>query len=398
MDELKTREIFNLEVSNKREQSSPKEIPYKRMKQSQECEQRRIFNPDAETCWLNSCIQLVLTALDYKYDLKETGSVLWDHLIWMKGKDPSVVLDPTDLKDVIVQTERERIITGNLAPNHLLFDLGNLPISVRNDREVSCQRIGQQDCKDFFFCLDENRKKWSDVFNLFKVNTLSMTECTACNNVSSQEVSGNERSFISLDCPSQAVSMKTFIEEKMNGYELIQDWRDEDGCNEKTAGKTSTRLSNVEDAEYIIFLIERLIQIEGNLEIKRTKVKVEKTEEITLTDNNGRSAKFFPIAIIHHSGNVIGETTSGHYRADVKNYNTNKWYRTSDNDPPEDLSRKGLTQMGYIFLYKKSRIDQTRVFKPEFDAVKSSETELFSQIVSFLDEMNVDLVFTGNKI
>ena len=45
----------------------------------------------------------------------------------MKGKDPSIVLDPTDVKLVIVQTERERIIRYNIAPNHMLFDLGNLP-------------------------------------------------------------------------------------------------------------------------------------------------------------------------------------------------------------------------------------------------------------------------------
>ena len=56
------------------------------------------------------------------------------------------------------------------------------------------------------------------------------------------------------------------------------------------------------------------------------------------------------MAIIHHSGNVVGQTTQGHYRADDKNRDTRNWY----NDAPENLSAKGQTKMGYIFLYRKT--------------------------------------------
>ena len=76
-------------------------------------------------------------------------------------------------------------------------------------------------------------------------------------------------------------------------------------------------------------------------------------EEIQLLDTDGRSAIFFPIAIIHHAGYVEGDDTGGHYQADVKNKSSNSWYRTSDNEPPEELHEKNLTQEGYIFLYKK---------------------------------------------
>ena len=116
-----------------------------------------------------------------------------------------MVLDPTDVKQAILQTERQRIITKNVAPSHTLFDLGNL--SLLPSRELKWGRIGQQDCKDFFFCLDENRESWPDVFDLFKLKTLSETECSSCGHTSRQEVSGNERTFIPLTCPNTQINM-----------------------------------------------------------------------------------------------------------------------------------------------------------------------------------------------
>ena len=79
-------------------------------------------NPDAETCWLNSCLQLVLTALDFKDVICPTGSVLWQNLLWLQGKDLSVVLDPTHDKQAIIHTEKARIARQNVAPSHTLFN------------------------------------------------------------------------------------------------------------------------------------------------------------------------------------------------------------------------------------------------------------------------------------
>ena len=96
------------------------QVPNKKRKENVHgrCQQRRIINPDAETCWLNSCLQLVLTALDFKDVICPTGSVLWQTLLWLQGKDSSVELDPTDVKLAILQTEQERIATQNVAKSH----------------------------------------------------------------------------------------------------------------------------------------------------------------------------------------------------------------------------------------------------------------------------------------
>ena len=371
------------------------QVPNKKRRENVDgrCHQRRIINPDSETCWLNSCLQLVLTALDFKDVICPTGSVLWQTLLWLQGKDSSD-LDPTDVKLAIIQTEKERIVTQKVAQSHTLFDLGNFQLSA--NRELRISRIGQQDCKDFFFCLDENRESWPDVFNLFKIQTLNETECVSCGHVSKQEVSGNERTFITLTCPSENVKMKDYVEEQMNGFNVVEDWRDEDGCGDQTNGRSRTRISDIEQTHYVIFVLERLIRIDHQLHIMKTNVNVDQGEELQLMDINGKVGKFEPMAIIHHSGNVIGQTTQGHYRADVKNKETLNWFRTSDNDLPESLTEKELTKMGYIFLYKKSNLDRVNIEVPAKtpEDVTIDEPSHFKEIMKFLDEMNMDLVFS----
>ena len=121
-------------------------------------------------------------------------------------------------------------------------------------------------------------------------------------------------------------------------------------------GKSSTRIANIEDTEYVVFVLKRLTVVQNNMEIIKTEISVDVNDRVNLTDVNGRTAQFEPISIIHHIGHVIGNTTQGHYLADVKNKVTNSWFRTSDNAPPEDITEIGLTKMGYIFLYKKTSL------------------------------------------
>lgn len=336
--------------SRKRVSSSGPKLQTKRRKEDVALvDQRRIINPDSQTCWLNSCLQLVLTAFDYMGNVSPTGSKLWNTLVELKTQDVSVVLDPSQIKDLIIQTERKRLREGNFAQRYSIFDL-QIPTGPCGSKRMS--RIGQQDCKDFFFCLSENRESWEDVFKLFKISTLTSTTCTACNNVSRQEVGGNENTFITLNCPDTSTSMKNHIEENLNGGEL-REWRDETGCGKLTQGLVRTRITNVYESQFMIIHLQRLLKIGTQLHIVDTKVN-EAHEEVTIQDVSGETATFSPIAIIHHSGIVTGNDTQGHYRADVKNQLSNTWYRTSDNDRPQKLSSQSVTKTGYIFLYKKS--------------------------------------------
>ena len=397
-------------VSSYVEYNSTTFIPKKEAKRKKDNiegkEQRRIINPDLETCWLNSCLQLVLTALDYMDEdsFDGAGSYLWNALAGMRKENTSTSLDPTEIKNLLIRTERTRLIVGNIRQQHSLFDLQNIPALHGHEGEAGRGRIGQQDCKDFFYCLDENRGNWEDVFALFKTSTLTSTECSLCKNVSMQEVSGNESTLITLDCPDTSVSIKNYLEDKMNGSEY-QEWRDETGCGKLTQGKISTKITNVKNSKFLIVNLTRLIRIGQTLHIIDTEVNVY-DEEVTIKDINGEAARFAPIAIIHHSGNVSRNQTQGHYRADVKNRISNTWYRTSDNDLPKKLSNQSLTRMGYIFLFKQSNTETMEVPENEnkpfmnVDGVFSTESSFedgggLAQIIRFLNTMNLDLVFEG---
>ena len=214
-------------------------------------------------------------------------------------------------------------------------------------------RIGQQDCREFFYCINQNREIWADVFNLFKVRTLSETECSSCGNISKQEVSANERTIISLQCPTTPVNMKDYLEDQFTGFLEVENWRDEKGCGKKVIGRSRTKIFNINETNYIVFILERLLQVDDQLHIMNTKVHVNPDEEVNLIDVGGKIGKFLPLAIIHHSGGVLEQTTYGHYQADVINKVTRTWFRTSDNDQPKELNASGLTKKGYIFLYKK---------------------------------------------
>ena len=47
---------------------------------------RKILNPDASSCWLNACLQLILTGLDHMANPIELNSVLGKELIKIQNK------------------------------------------------------------------------------------------------------------------------------------------------------------------------------------------------------------------------------------------------------------------------------------------------------------------------
>ena len=315
---------------------------------------RAFRNPDAESCWINSCLQIILTAIDHRDSYEESGSPLWNELILLIKQGNSSSLDPLPIRDILINKEKERILEGNIAPANRLFDLGSVEVFQDSNILVDpsgIRRIGQQDCKDFFICLSENRQHWYDVFSLFMVESVSFTTCSHCSNISSQDNSMSGSTFFLLECPIENACMSSFIERKLNSFESVANWRDEDGCNRKTIGQNSTRLKDISKTQHLIFIISRLIKVDGNLEIITRKVPLGK--DILLNDVQGNSGLFTPIAVISHVGEVINNTTRGHYKADILDKLSDQWFRTSDDEAPEKIAREEITDKGYIFLYKK---------------------------------------------
>ena len=69
---------------------------------------RNFKNPDLATCWLNSCLQMVLAAIDHSNPPIHFTSELGMELLKLQNSKENT-LDPTTAKDIIVTTENTRI-------------------------------------------------------------------------------------------------------------------------------------------------------------------------------------------------------------------------------------------------------------------------------------------------
>ena len=107
---------------------------------------------------------------------------------------------------------KEKEYQGYVLPHLRLFALG--PNIKEEETAVKRRRrIGQQDAKDFYYCLDENSGSWLDVFNLFKIKTITKTVCSSCKYESIQQAELNsENTSISLTCPFSNVDFKAYVE------------------------------------------------------------------------------------------------------------------------------------------------------------------------------------------
>ena len=113
--EIKERILFDHESHLKARQETDNVASQTRKKSEQQDKNsftRRIRNPDMATCWLNSCLQLVLTALDYdEPSAMILNSELGKELLMLQSNSKSKILDPTTLKDIIVTAEDIRVAT-----------------------------------------------------------------------------------------------------------------------------------------------------------------------------------------------------------------------------------------------------------------------------------------------
>ena len=250
------------------------------------------------------------------------------------------------VKTNIIATEKRRMRLTNIRAENALFILRN------TDEVLNINAIGQQDAKDFWLCIDENQDKWKDLFDFFKVEVISETECSACGYVSRQESCLTENSFVRFSCPSENCSMKEYFETRLNSFEECDFWRDEGGCGRITIGRNSTKILSIQNIKYLVIIIDRLMAFDGQFHIQETKITANMNEELKITDSQGNTGSFKLLGIIEHIGAVAGRKTHGHYVADVLNRTDNNWYHTSDSSLPVKINN--LTDKGYIFLFKKS--------------------------------------------
>ena len=93
---------------------------------------RRFRNPDLSTCWLNSCLQLILSGLDHYPLEKKFESELGSKLHDLENIEPNKCIDPTEIKDLIIFTEDMRIARRKSELADTITDKSKLPRMLEN--------------------------------------------------------------------------------------------------------------------------------------------------------------------------------------------------------------------------------------------------------------------------
>ena len=313
---------------------------------------RSFRNPQMESCWLNSCMQLVLAAFDHLPEVASDGSTLWNLLLSYRMKDEDEIINPLEIRDLLLEKERMRIVSKNVQPVNRLFHYANSTTMDENRLKhmSEASRIGQQDCKDFFECVEQNRECWDDVYNLFRFSITKSTLCMNCMH-ESRPAGYDSHSFLLFESPQQDVTLHQYVGMHLNESTDVTNWRHEDGCNMIGNGKNSIRLTNVGETKFLTIVVNRLVRSnDGTLSINNRKISIQ--TDVIIKDANDENHRFQTIAVIYHIGHVTDNNdTRGHYMADVCDAKTGKWYRTSDDNLPSEI--KSVSDSGYIFLLKK---------------------------------------------
>ena len=318
-------------------------------------EYRCIRNPDNESCWLNSCLQLMLAALDHSsVNTLHRSSQLMDLLKQYQAEDFSAVLDPKAIRNLLFEKEIERIRTDHVQPNNRLFHyFGSYTTNFQQLYDLTERsRIGQQDCRDFFICFQQNSFYWPDVYELMEFHVLEYSQCCACGSQSRASLPTSHSNLL-FDPPTADCTLMDVLNVNINEPNILEDWTDEDGCGTKGNCLKFTRLDPQTDIEFLTLIVRRLHYDEFGNPVINTK-KVTTNAMVSVKTTNDEVLTFKPVAVIHHIGHVIGDDTRGHYMADILDVRTNQWIRTSDDSDPQLLSEP--TDQGYIFLLKRQRV------------------------------------------
>ena len=311
---------------------------------------RRIVNKDSTSCWLNTCLQTLLVALDSCESVPQFNSELGIQLLTMHSTSANVSLDPEIIRKLLTEADKSRIDSESAQYTQ---EYANDPRELRRRlRHVNDLRLnlgtGQQCVRDFFLCLRENRLNWLDFYTFLNHNVVDEVKCSHCNRNSIGVT--REELYTEIDCPPDGTALRISVQNNFHVGEEIE-YRCEQGCGTQSFSMKRTALQDSRNTNFLIIILRRAKYDQGRQIIVTNDVQV--TDNVTLTDINGCTAIFEPISVIQHSGVMRRDgTSSGHYTADIKSQTHNKWFRTSDNSIPQSISVNAVTRRGYVILYK----------------------------------------------
>ena len=218
---------------------------------------RKFFNSDYATCWLNSCLQLFLTAIDHFDSPCSFDSELGTELMFLRDSNQEGSLDPTTVKTIIVAAEDTRIA----------LRLSELEAELQNEAELEHQANvvrslrynllhGQQCIRDLFLCLQENAASWPDVCSCFYFTVKHSTVCAGCDQESHHETN---QMYVEMEVPPDNSNLSEYLEDYF-GTSTLDARFCSDGCKTLSQAEKRSAIKNVRQTEFFIVVLTRAIE------------------------------------------------------------------------------------------------------------------------------------------
>ena len=311
--------------------------------------------------------------MDHTASLRNSGCYLYELLLHYQKND---VQDVTAIKDELFRMEKTRILRDQVIQNYRLFHFAKTSATSHFQLEAEAQlfEATQQDAKEVFITIEENKEDLQELFSLFKYTPDVFTKCRECGYVSRSTNPQDRKCITFLDPPEDPqMTMADYVAHSLSKpivrcvfvfltsicpskfiYPFKRfGWICEDNKrHNKLGGDNYQQLRDISEVRFLVFVIERLKHNQyGKLDINYFDIEVGGNVEVT--DSMGGSGVLEPIAVIHWDGIVLpsGVETEGHYMADLLDPLTRRWYYTSDFQRPQPVDKP--SSRGSIFIYKK---------------------------------------------
>ena len=287
-DEIREKILFDQESHLKARQApseylsegnlAPKENIRKRRKTDEDQEKdehkfsRKFKNPDMATCWLNSCLQLLLTAIDYDDQITSVtyNSELGKQLLYLQSESKDKFLDPTAVKDILVNAEDIRIASRLSELSYGILNKNQLD---NQSRQITNQRLdlqkGQQCVRDFFICLDVNMINWPDVYSTLAFELTHSTECSSCKHRIKSETM---QLYLELPVPPNNSDLQEYVEDFLNNGSRIGS-NCQEGCGGFQQKIKRTEVKNTDEAKFLTIILTRGVETLDGFSLKKNKIK-----------------------------------------------------------------------------------------------------------------------------
>ena len=217
---------------------------------------------------VNSCLQLILTAMDHFQLAQSFTSDLGEELLHLQHSDQNTSLNPTNVKNIVVTAENTRIATRLSEISTEIHDQRQLDERTRGIENLRLNLYSGQQCvRDFFLCLNENVLCWPDVYSTFGFKITHSTKCCFCGHINQSETT---QMYLEIPVPPDNSSLNDYVEEHLNSSCLVG-VRCESACQSVVQAEKRSTLTKNAETDFLVIVLTRAIETVDGFKLIKNK-------------------------------------------------------------------------------------------------------------------------------